>query len=65
MSIAELENEITKLSPEELGAFTRWLDDYTAQKWDKQLEADVAAGKLDHLAEKADTDFNAGRCTEL
>lgn len=65
MSLAELEKEITKLSPGEFGAFTRWLDDYAAQAWDQQLESDVASGKLDHLAEQADADFTAGRCTEL
>jgi len=32
---------------------------------DEQLERDVTAGKLDHLAEKADEDFEAGYCTEL
>lgn len=65
MSLAELEKEITKLSPGELGALTRWLDDYAARAWDEQLERDIAAGKLDHLAEQADADFKAGRCTEL
>ncbi len=65
MSLAELEKEITKLSPGELSALTRWLDDYAARAWDEQLERDIAAGKLDHLAEQADADFKAGRCTEL
>ena len=65
MSLAELEKEITKLSPGELSALTRWLDDYAAQAWDDQLERDVAAGKLDLLAKQADADFEAGRCEEL
>ena len=65
MSLAELEKEVLKLSPGELSAFTRWLDDYTARSWDDQLERDVAAGKLDRFAVKADEDFETGRCTEL
>ncbi len=65
MSLAELEKEVLKLSSGELSAFTRWLDDYTARSWDDQLEHDVAAGKLDRFAQKADEDFESGRCTEF
>ena len=65
MSLAELEKEVLKLSSGELSAFTRWLDDYTARSWDAQLERDVADGKLDRFAEKADEDFETGRCAEL
>jgi len=65
MSLIELEKEVSKLSPEELSAFTQWLDAYTASAWETQLEEDVAAGKLDKLAAQADADFEAGRCVEL
>lgn len=34
-----------------------------AQKWDQQLATDVAAGKLDALAEEALRDFREGRTT--
>ena len=33
--------------------------------WDKQFEADVAAGKLDSLAKKALQHLKEGRCTDL
>lgn len=33
--------------------------------WDRQLEADIAAGKLDALAEKALQYLKAGRCTDI
>jgi hypothetical protein len=65
MSLAELEKEVLKLSPGELNAFTRWLDEYAAGAWDDQIERDVAAGKLDRFAKQADEDFRMGRCTEL
>ena len=35
------------------------------EAWDRQLEADVKAGKLDQLAEEALEDLRAGRCTDL
>ena len=36
-----------------------------AQAWDKQIEEDIKAGKLDHLREKALEDIHAGRYTEI
>jgi len=65
MSLAELEMEVQNLSPGELSAFTRWLDDYAAKKWDAQFDQDVAAGKLDKLGAKADQAFETGQCSEL
>ena len=35
------------------------------QAWDKQLEEDVKAGRLDHLSEKAVENFKAGRYYEI
>ena len=35
------------------------------EAWDKQLEEDVKAGKLDQLAKEALEDLRAGRCTDL
>ena len=35
------------------------------EAWDRQLEEDVKAGKLDQLAEEALEDLRSGRCTEL
>jgi hypothetical protein len=65
MSIQELESEVTQLSTADLAAFTQWFENFVADSWDKQLEADVAAGKLDHLAKQADAEFDAGLCTPL
>ena len=35
------------------------------QAWDKQLEADVKAGKLDATLERVRADFHAGKCEDL
>ncbi len=64
MSLAELEMEVQNLSPGELSAFTRWLDDYTASRWDTQLDEDITTGKLEKLGAKADRAFESGQCTE-
>ena len=36
-----------------------------ADAWDKQIEEDIKAGRLDRLGEKAIEDLRAGRCKDL
>ena len=36
-----------------------------ADAWDKQLEADVDAGKFDAIAERVIADFDAGKCKDV
>jgi hypothetical protein len=63
--VQELEKQIEQLSAEELAEFRRWYAEFDAQAWDRQFEADVKAGKLDALAEKALREHAAGQSTEL
>lgn len=63
--VENLERQIQQLSPEELAEFRRWFAEFDAQIWDRQFAADVAAGKLDSLAEKALRAHAAGESTEL
>jgi hypothetical protein len=51
--IETLEKEIEQLSPQELRAFRPWFAEFDAELWDQELERDVAAGKLDRLADAA------------
>jgi len=45
--------------------FSEWFLAYDWEVWDHQLEQDVAAGKLDVLAEKALRDHAAGKSSRL
>ena len=65
MNVQEIENAITALSPEELAAFSQWFEEYTADQWDKQIEADARAGRLDAAVARAEEHYKAGRCTPL
>lgn len=65
MSVKEIEAAISELAPAELVKFSEWFEEFQAEAWDRQLEKDVAAGKLEKLAEQANTDFEAGRCRPL
>ncbi len=60
MSVQELENAVARLSPEDLARFTEWFEDYKADDWDRQIEADAKAGRLDALVREAEEDIAAG-----
>ena len=49
----------------ELSACRAWFSKFDADAWDRQFEADVNAGKLDALAERALLEHAEGRSTEL
>jgi len=50
--LEQLEQQVLELSPEDLAKFRAWFLEWDDEQWDKQIEADVAAGKFDkHIAE--------------
>lgn len=63
--IEEIEEDIEKLSSNELKAFRRWFIDFDTQQWDKQIQEDVDKGKLDNMADEAIEQFRAGKAKEL
>ncbi len=63
--VETLEREIEKLSAEELAAFRDWFANYDADAWDRQMEADVKAGKLDRLAAEALAEHKRGETREI
>ena len=65
MTLQELEKTISDLPPDELAKFREWFMAFDAKNWDKQIEADVAAGRLDALADEAIREHRAGETTEL
>jgi len=65
MSVDELESAVSRLSRDDLARFSDWFENFIADQWDRQIEADIAAGRLDAAGKKADEDFEAGRCTPL
>jgi hypothetical protein len=63
--LEQIESAIKALSAAELERFRRWFAEFDAAQWDRQLERDVAAGRLDKLAERALAEHSAGRTTPL
>jgi hypothetical protein len=63
-SAKEIEEAVLRLSAAEFAAVRAWFAEFDAEVWDRQIEDDVAAGRLDALADEALGDLRAGRCTE-
>ncbi len=64
-TVQEIETAIKTLSREEMGRLWQWWDEYREAAWDRQIEGDLASGKLDKLMAEADGDYDEGRCTPL
>jgi hypothetical protein len=65
MGIQEIERAIRQLSPKDMARFRQWVDEFDAQNWDEQFEADVKSGKLDRFAEGALAEYRAGKAKEF
>lgn len=65
VSVQELEESVTHLSRDELSAFAKWFEEYFADEWDRQIEEDARAGRLDTVLRSAEQDIEAGRFTPL
>lgn len=59
--VEELEREIEKLSPAEVGELRDWLLERDWERWDRQIERDEAEGKLDRLFQKSLEDHRSGK----
>ena len=56
---------ISHLPAAEFARFSQWFEEYLAEQWDRKIEADILAGRLDAAGQRAEEDFKAGRCTPL
>ncbi len=63
--VEQIENRIKTLSPEDLAKLRAWFAEFDAQAWDRQIEADSAAGKLDHFIEESLAEHKAGKSRAL
>ena len=61
----QLEQGIQKLAPDELAKFRAWFIEFDHLIWDRQIEADSNAGKLDGLIAEAQADYKAGKAREI
>ena len=63
--VEALEREVRNLTAEELAAFRRWFVEHDWQAWDRQIEQDAMAGRLDEFAAEALAEFERGETREI
>jgi hypothetical protein len=63
--VEELRSQIKTLSSSEFQELRAWLAEHDAEIWDRQFHADVQAGRLDAIADRALSDFAKNRATDL
>lgn len=62
MSVIEkIEREIEDLSSEDFARLAMWVDRRRNEKWDRQMDEDAAAGRLDFLFEEAQSERKSGK----
>jgi hypothetical protein len=64
-TVVEIESALRALPVQDARAVAHWLQEYLDQKWDKQMDADITAGRLDKLAEQALDRYRAGQVKPL
>ena len=65
ISVKDLEKSVANLPLDQLKEFRSWYEEFDVDAWDKQIETDAGAGKLDALAAAAIADHKAGRARKL
>ncbi len=63
--LEELEQRIQNLPAAELAKFRAWFIEFDHLIWDRQIEANSKAGKLDDLVAEARADYKAGKAREI
>jgi hypothetical protein len=64
-NVDKLEMMACQLSANELLQFSEWFEEFVANQWDKKIEADILAGRLDAAGKRADDEFLVGRASPL
>ena len=60
-TVKEIETAIGELPRSEFFELITWMRGQFEDEWDRQIEEDVRAGRLDHLAREALAEYHGGR----
>jgi len=63
--VEQIERQIQSLDDQAFARLRQWFIEYDHARWDRQIEADSTAGKLDFLADEALTEHRAGKTRPL
>jgi hypothetical protein len=63
--VEKIEEEISKLSQEDVDALRQWFQKFDSAGWDRQIEEDATSGRLASLASEARAEYKAGDLRDL
>jgi hypothetical protein len=63
--VEKIEQSIQKLSREDFLKLWAWLIEFENSVWDRQIESDLKAGKLDGIISESLSEYNSGKAKEL
>lgn len=63
--VEELEKAVSELPPDDLRRFRVWFAEFDSALWDRQLQVDSDAGRLDALVEEALAEHKSGQSRPL
>jgi hypothetical protein len=63
--LEQIETDILALSAKDFEALKQWCADLDYEQWDRQIEQDIANGRLDAFAQEALAEFQAGHCQTI
>ena len=61
----DVELAIKRLPEGEIGNLAKWLQEYLNEMWDRQIEADLASGRLNRLIAQVEEDIAANNVRDL
>jgi len=63
--IEEIEARVRDLPSEDFARFRDWFHEFENELWDRQIESDYRAGKLDTLINQARAELAQGKAREI
>jgi len=64
-TVAEIKRAFQNLPEKEAREVAGWIQEVMENRWDRQIDEDIASGKLDKLAEQALSHYRTGRVKPL
>ena len=65
MSVETIEEQIAELDNTSFSKLREWFIEFDQSRWDKQIEIDSNAGKLDFLIDAALAEHQSGKTRDL
>jgi hypothetical protein len=63
--LEKIKKEIASLAPVDLHKLADWIAEYRDELWDRQIEADAVAGRLDKFIAEAKAEIASGKLRDL